>query len=157
MSSVKTFKAKFCSSIAAILTIFAAAAIAPSQNPFREAPAERQNSPLDENEFPPALLLTERGRALAKELRQLRRSEASMGARHPLMAQVRKQIEAVKEQIAAWSPRVQQFSEEKSSSVADALPEMNEQDLRQLVLRMAGKLSQLEHRVQLLEQQIKIH
>ncbi|MDF1845051.1 MAG: hypothetical protein P1U77_26860, partial [Rubripirellula sp.] len=111
----------------------------------------------DESEIPPALLLTERGRELAKELRQLRRSEASMGARHPLMPQVRKQIEAVKEQIAAWSPRVQQFSEDKSSSVADALAEMNEQDLRQLVLRMAGKLSQLEQRVESLERQIEIH
>jgi uncharacterized protein involved in exopolysaccharide biosynthesis len=157
MSYVKTFKARFRSSIAAILMLFAAAAIAPSQNPFREAPAERQNSPLDESEIPPALLLTERGRELAKELRQLRRSEASMGARHPLMPQVRKQIEAVKEQIAAWSPRVQQFSEDKSSSVADALAEMNEQDLRQLVLRMAGKLSQLEQRVESLERQMEIH
>ncbi len=137
--------------------VLAATAMAPSQNPFREGPAGRQTSPLDENEIPPALLLTERGRALAKELRQLRRSEASMGERHPLMPQVRKQIEAVKEQIAAWSPRAQQFSDGRSPSLADALPEMNEQDLRQLILRMAGKLSQLEQRVQLLERQMEVH
>ena len=137
--------------------LLAAASIAPSQNPFRESPPERQSLPSAESEIPPALLLTERGRALAEELKQLRRSEASMGPRHPLLAQVRNQIASVKEQIAAWSPRAQQFSEDKSKSLPDALPEMNEQDLRQLILRMAGKIAQLEQRVELLERQMEIH
>ena len=144
--------------MAPTLAIIAASTIAFSQNPFREPPADRnRDAASEESEIPPALLLTERGRALAEELRQLRRSEETMGPRHPLLAQVRKQIASVKEQIAAWSPQAQQLSQDKATPLPDALPQMNDQEVRQLILRMAGKIAHLEQRVESLERQMEIH
>jgi hypothetical protein len=136
--------------------LISAASMAIAQNPFR-SPAEQATPPAVESEIPRGLLLTERGRALAEELKQLRRAEASMGPKHPLLAEVKQQIEAVKEQIEAWSPRVQQLSPDRVTPLPEALPEMNDQDLRQLILRMAAKMSQLERRIETLEQRLEVH
>ncbi|MEM8668597.1 MAG: hypothetical protein AAGG48_13845 [Planctomycetota bacterium] len=152
----------FCSRdmrwLTSTLLLIGIASVALAQNPFRHGPANRPDDESKvENELPPALLLTERGRALAEELKQLRRTEASLGGKHPLLPEVRARIAGVKEQIEAWSPRVQQFSPDRSKPLPDVLPEMNDQDLRQLILRMAAKIAQLERRIETLEERAEVH
>lgn len=101
------------------------------------------------DEIPPAALLTQRGEELANRLYQLRRNLATMGARHPSRSEVELEIKAVIEQLSAWSPSIRPSSGDQS--LPAALPAMNEQDLRQLVLRLYGKVEQLESRVEALE------
>ncbi len=102
-------------------------------------------------DVPAAALLTERGQELAERLRQLRRIEATMGAKHPARGEVQGEIEAVIEQLNAWSPALRSLAGDQS--LEDALPAMNEHDLRQLILRLSVKVEQLESRVSALEKQ----
>ena len=117
-----------------------------------DSPAPRAERPaglLDD--VPAAALLTQRGQELAERLRQLRRIEATMGAKHPSRSEVQDEIEAVLEQLQAWSPAVRSTS--TGTSLPDALPAMNEHDLHQLILRLSTKVEQLESRVAALEKQ----
>ncbi len=104
--------------------------------------------------IPRAALLTERGRQLADQLRVLRRAEASMGLKHPNLGAVQKQIEEIKEQLEAWAPGSD--SKPGEDAAADAVPKMNEKDLKQLVLRMSAKIERLERRVDALERRLEI-
>lgn len=100
-------------------------------------------------QIPPAALLTERGRQLADELRLLQRSRDSMGAKHPTLPLINKKIEAVLEQLQAWEPAPNPFHAEESG------PQMNEYDLRQVVIKLSKKVEELEKRVAKLESQAK--
>jgi len=104
-------------------------------------------------EIPPAALLTDRGEELANRLYQLRRNLETMGIRHPSRGEVELEIKAVIEQLSAWSPSVRTRSGDPS--LPDALPAMNEHDLRQVVLRLYGKVQQLESRLEALESKVK--
>ena len=130
------------------LLILSLSSIALAQTPYWQGQVDDFSI---DDELPPGLLLTDRGRALAEELRQLRRTEEQLGGKHPSLQELRRRIADVKEQMEAWSPRVQDFASDGSRPLPDALPEMNDHDLRQLVLRMAAKISQLEKRVETLE------
>ena len=98
---------------------------------------------------PAAARLTERGQELAERLRQLRRIEATMGAKHPSRSEVSEEMTAVMEQLNAWSPTLRLPMGEPS--LPEALPAMNEHDLRQLILRLSVKVERLESRVAALE------
>lgn len=103
------------------------------------------------DEIPPAALLTDRGEQLALRLRFLRQSEQTMGKKHPQRENVRAEIESIKRELTAWASIDPQELESDDGS-ATGLPAMNDRDLRQLVLQLAGKVEQLETRVAELEQ-----
>ena len=116
----------------------------------------RRSGGVIRDEIPKAALLTERGQQLAEQLRSLRRTEANLGSRHPSLKSVREKIAQIKEQLAAWAPRVADTDGGRGKAVADAVPEMNERDLRQLILRMSAKVDQLEGRVRELEKRLEV-
>ncbi|MCG8651006.1 MAG: hypothetical protein MI861_14300 [Pirellulales bacterium] len=106
--------------------------------------------------IPEAALLTERGQQLAERLKYLRTAESNMGAKHPSRKKIQDEIKKVKEELSAWAPLQDSSSAEGQKSVAQALPAMNDRDLRQLILRMSGRIEQLEQRVEKLERRMQI-
>jgi len=104
-------------------------------------------------DVPASALLTDRGRQLADRLSQLKRSYAAMGPRHPSKRTIEEEMALVKEQLKAWSANADSSTAdgERSEPLAKALPEMNETDLRQLILRLVVKVELLEQRVLELE------
>ncbi|MCD0458856.1 hypothetical protein U8335_19690 [Roseiconus lacunae] len=99
---------------------------------------------------PKAALLTERGKQLVEELRILRRNLGSMGLKHPNRPGVEAKIEAINEQLQAWEPAYGKPSNPFRAS-EQAPPQMNEYDLRQLVIKLNKRVEALEKRVEILE------
>lgn len=108
-------------------------------------------SPGIQDDVPEAALLTERGQELAQRLRYLRRSESNMGDRHPSLPSVREEIKQVIQQLQAWAPLTPEASGDKGAQGRPSL-QMNDRDLRQLVIQMANRIEQLEARVKKLEE-----
>ena len=108
-----------------------------------------------EKAIPEAALLTERGRQLAKELRMLRKARDSMGSKHPTLPLVKDKIEAIEEQLEAWEPAFGDPPENPFHPNDDSAPspQMNEYDLRQIVIRLTKRVEALEKRVTQLENQ----
>ena len=102
------------------------------------------------DDVPKAALLTKRGAELADRLKWLRRSEASMGRNHPLLPEVRAQIKGVQEQLKAWAPAPNENTFE-AFDLKRRVPQMNEEDLRQLVVQLAEQVTELNERVTRLE------
>lgn len=100
------------------------------------------------DQVPQAALLTERGKQLAEELRLLKRSRETMGPKHPSLPLVNKKIEAIQEQLQAWEPAANPFRPESGEKTT---PQMNEYDLRQMVIRLNKRVEMLEKRVSQLE------
>lgn len=125
--------------------------------------AGRAPDPRLDEAIPPAALLTDRGRELAENLRNLRRTRANLGGKHPTLPVVERAIAETERQLRAWLPSEEgsdnpfknlDSSPQRSSSAARNESEksaINETDLRQLVLRLHAKIEQLEERVRLLE------
>ena len=109
------------------------------------------------DEIPPAALLTDRGTALVERLKQLRRTESRMGAKHPSLPEVREQIDAILRELKAWQPAPNPFRsstrEDAASPELKPIPLMNEEDLRQIVLALTQEVSDLRRRVEALEEQ----
>ena len=99
---------------------------------------------------PRAALLTERGRQLAEELRLLKRSRESMGAKHPTLPLINTKIAAIEEQLQAWEPSYGEPAENPFHPNPEK-PQMNEYDLRQIVIQLNKRVEQLEKRVTELE------
>ena len=102
------------------------------------------------DEVPAAALLTERGQQLADRLQHLRRAEANMGDKHPSLPDVQQQIEEIKVQLEAWTPATNPFRAGKDLPIRE-IPQMNDEDLRQLVLRLTDDIRLLEQRIERLE------
>ncbi len=126
-------------SLAAILVV---AALAVGQTQGRQ---------VTKDEIPPAALLTEHGADLAQRLKWLRRSEQRMGTKHPSIAEVHSQIESIQEQLKAWTPAPPKTSF-AANDVKRTIPQMNDEDLRQLVLRLTDEIADLKQRIAKLEQ-----
>lgn len=115
----------------------------------------------DEDAIPPAAMLTDRGTALVERLKQLRRAESRMGPKHPSLPDLRDQIADVREQLKAWGPAPNPFREtprgEQAAEATKSIPQMNEEDLRQVVIALAAEVESLRQRVETLETQIEGH
>jgi hypothetical protein len=141
--------------VAAASLALSSAALLPAQTelpPPKEESAEKSEMPI-----PNAALLTQRGRELAQELRMLRRTRDTMGSKHPTRPLIEQKIEAVEEQLQAWEPAFGnpppnpfQPGGGQPGGEADA-PQMNEYDLRQMVIRLTKRVEELERRVSQLE------
>jgi len=125
-----------------------------------ELPAPKATEPESTDKpIPEAALLTERGRQLAQELKMLRRTRATLGSKHPTLPLIVKKIEAVEEQLEAWEPAFgtpppnpfQPQSSRSGSTRMSTSPQMNEYDLRQMVIRLTRRVEELERRVSQLE------
>lgn len=102
-------------------------------------------------EVPDAAMKSAQGRQLATRLRMLRHSEARMGPKHPSLPAVQNQIASIKEQLAAFGPDNQQTNDQ---AISNLLQSMSDEELRQLVYRMAVRIEQLEVRLQKLEKRM---
>lgn len=118
----------------------------------------------DDPDVPKSALLTERGRELAAHLVQLKRTSATLGGKHPSLEAIRQEIDEVKEQLKAWAAGSDAIANAGAGAgarpgrstrdleqAALETPTMNDQDLRQLVLRLAVKIDQLDNRMSRLE------
>lgn len=124
------------------------------------------NQQLDET-VPPAALLTDRGRELAESLRNLRRTRDNLGEKHPTLPVIKRAIAETEKQLKAWLPiesgsdnpfnsrdsKPQQSTQDTVDGLENS--EMNNKDLRQLVLSLHAKVEQLEERIRLLEKRNK--
>lgn len=132
------------------------------RNPDVPGPADQR---LDAG-VPSAAFLTDRGRALVENLRNLRRTRANLGPKHPTLPVIDKAILETEQQLRAWLP--DESAEENPFKKLDAPPQrarpatdatdnaaMNDTDLRQLVLRLHGQVEALEARVRTLERSPK--
>lgn len=117
---------------------------------------------LDEG-VPHAALLTDRGRELAENLRNLRRTRANLGEKHPTLPVIEQAIAETERQLRAWLPS--ESGSDNPFRNLDSPPRrarpvtpvdsensvMNDTDVRQLVLRLHARIDQLEARVRTLE------
>ena len=108
-----------------------------------------QPAPVND-EIPKAALLTERGQQLVDRLKHLRRAESTLGPKHPSMEDVQIQIEEIKVQLEAWSPAPNPFRGGEEVSMRE-IPQMNDEDLRQLVIRLTDDIRLLEQRIERVE------
>ncbi len=150
---------KFCFAltVAAIAWLaLSSTALLPAQTEL--PPPKQESTEKSEMPIPDAALLTQRGRELAQELRMLRRTRNNMGSKHPTRPLIEQKIEAVEEQLQAWEPAFgnpppnpfQPGGDRQPGGGADA-PQMNEYDLRQMVIRLSKRVEELERRVSQLE------
>ena len=97
-------------------------------------------NPSVKDNVPQAALQTERGKELADRLRNLRFTESQLGSKHPSLSSVKEEIKSVKEELQAWVPAIKtkkKTDDDKVETVETALAELDEDDLRQLVVRLA--------------------
>ncbi len=104
-----------------------------------------------EPDVPAAALETVEGRQLASQLKNLRLSEATMGANHPSLAGVRKEIQAVKQRLATFKPNDGLAVDSNRGPTATTVDKMRDGELRQLVSQLLERIEQLERRIFVLE------
>lgn len=126
----------------ALVLVFVLGMIAVGQTPVQQTLKD---------EIPEAAMLTERGNQLATRLRWLRNAESKLGPKHPSLPDIKKQIADVKEELKAWAPGDNPFHGASTDGVARKIPKMNDEDLRQLVLRLTNEVRELKNRVEKLE------
>ncbi|KAA1258804.1 hypothetical protein LF1_13280 [Rubripirellula obstinata] len=101
------------------------------------------------------LTKTERGRELVDQLRVLRNAEATMGEKHPLLPNIKEQIEQVKgllrNRVVAKKIADKMDDEDEVKQLATVLPGMTDDDLRGLVLRLIVRVNSLEKEVKALK------
>lgn len=101
------------------------------------------------------LTKTERGRELVDQLRVLRNAEATMGEKHPLLPNIKEQIEQVKgllrNRVVAKKIADEMDDEDEVKQLATVLPGMSDDDLRGLVLRLIVRVDGLEREVKALK------
>ncbi|WP_144059802.1 hypothetical protein [Rhodopirellula sallentina] len=143
----------------ATLLVFAALGISTVHSQAPGTPPLTPGTSSFDIDVPAAALLTDRGRQLAENLRNLKRTRSNLGDKHPTVPLIEEQIEDTIQQLQAWIPADTSEptpfipSQQSGSVTADVSqpPGMNEKDLRQLVLSLHRRIEQLELRVRNLE------
>ncbi|MCO8122479.1 hypothetical protein NHH03_12090 [Stieleria sp. TO1_6] len=134
--------------LAGLATSLTAHLWAQTESPETLPPPSAESS--DSETVPGAALLTERGRQLAQELRMLKRSRANLGSKHPTLPLITKKIEAIEEQLEAWEPAMGEPAENPFHA-ENPKPQINDYDLRQMVIQLNKRVEQLEKRISVLE------
>ena len=104
------------------------------------------------DEIPAAALKTEEGRKMVERLDFLRRSEASMGEKHPSLPGIKSEIESIRDRLGISGSG---FGGELAPS-GQTLNSMSEDELRQLIRRMALRIESLEQRLNALERRLEV-
>lgn len=110
------------------------------------------DSGIIQDEIPAEALKTEEGRQLAERLSFLRRSEASMGVKHPAYKGIQSEIESIRERLGIRQ-------EQLNSSLAPpglSIDSMSDEELRQMIRRMALRIESLEKRLDALERRLEV-
>jgi hypothetical protein len=114
--------------------------------------SDSEDSGIVKDFIPADALKTEAGRQLVERLRFLRRTEASMGTKHPAYKGIQAEIESIKERLGMRP-------EQMNSSLAPpnvSLDSMGDDELRQLIRRMALRIESLERRLDALERRLEV-
>ncbi|MEM6778966.1 MAG: hypothetical protein AAF670_15020 [Planctomycetota bacterium] len=93
------------------------------------------------------LWLDQRHSQLTAQIQHLERVESTLGKKHPSMREVQAELESLRSQLSTWKPS--QLPE--AVSTEGALDELNDTQLRRLLLQMAIKVDRLETRIGVLE------
>ncbi|TWT54651.1 hypothetical protein Pla22_23010 [Rubripirellula amarantea] len=117
--------------------------------------SDRKSQP--EDGVPASALLTDHGRALAEELRNLRRTRSNLGEKHPTRSGIDRQINDILLQLKAFVPAEPDDENpflKQPNRIREPLssnPAINDTELRQLVLRLNERVNDLEYRLKKLE------
>ncbi len=95
-----------------------------------------------------SVLKTKQGREMANRLKILRRSQASMGARHPGQKAVQAEIDQLRRRLGIDSGT--------DMPIGVPLENIDDEDTRQLIRRMALRIESLEKRVDALERRLQV-
>lgn len=104
------------------------------------------------DEIPEEILQTEEGRRMVERLRFLRRSQQSIGPKHPGFAGIESEIESIRARLGLIPTPGNQVQTE----VDPQLNQIGDEQLRQLIRRMALRIEFLEKRVDSLERRFEI-
>ena len=104
------------------------------------------------DEIPAAALKTEEGRKMAERLGFLRRSQASMGPKHPAFPGIKAEIETIRDRLGINGSG----SGGALAPSGQTLNSMSDDELRQLIRRMALRIESLEQRLYALERRLEV-
>lgn len=133
---------------AAIVLAVVTTSLALAQN---RAP-ESSDSAVIEDHIPPDVLQSEGARDLVERLRSLRRSEATMGKKHPSYRGIQADIEVIRRQLGLGPNDEDPFK----ASAEQSLPAGASGDLQQLIRSMSERIYILEKRVNALERRLEV-
>ena len=105
-----------------------------------------------QDRIPPEVLKTEEGRQMAARLKLLRRSQSSLGPKHPAYEGIQGEIDAIRNRLGLGKLKTggSTFRE------INALNTMSDDELRVLIRRMALRIESLERRVDALERRLEV-
>lgn len=131
--------------VAGVLFLAATTTLVVAQNGDRSS----NESSAFQDAIPPEVLRTNEGRQKVERLRMLRRHQSTMGPKHPAYAGIQAEIESIRQQLGL-SPRGTGETDQIN------LDGMQEDELRQLIRRMALRIESLEKRVEALERRFEV-
>ena len=137
------------------LTALASPKHCSAQERMRYPDQEAIGGILASDEISEAVLETERGRELVDQLRVLRTSESSMGQKHPLLPVIRSEIKKTKRLLGAWEAADELADESEAKQLASIMTKMEDQDLRQLVLKLILRMDDLEEQIADLKKKVQ--
>ena len=150
---MRLMKSAFPLLAATLLTLLSAADCS-AQKRMQYPDQEPIGGILANDKIPKNVLETERGREVVDQLRVLRTSELALGKKHPLLPKVRREIKQTKRMLGAWGKSEEIDGDSPAKELASIIPAMEDQDLRQLVLRLIVRLDDLEKQVAELKKQV---
>ncbi|TWU44363.1 hypothetical protein Q31b_18990 [Novipirellula aureliae] len=125
-----------------------------NDNPFSE-PQKIADSEMgrDQPDFQPIVSEpTDQEQKLAVELQRLQNMASRIGTKHPSMKSVQARISLIEQQLSDLAKNRQVDAAGLERPTAATILELNDPQLRQLILRMAIKINELENRIEILEQ-----
>ncbi len=125
-----------------------------------EVAERREKAERADDDIPEEALLTERGVELSAQLKRLRYTESTLGARHPSLPMIQEQIVSIRRILKSWGDGQDEVAvDEKDSSEKElvivsneVLDSLSKDDLKQLVVKLATDLSQVRQRLDELEE-----
>ena len=102
-----------------------------------------------QDQIPPEVLRTKEGRQIVERLGMLRRHQSTMGPKHPAFRGLQSEIESIRTQLGL-SPTGAGETDRIN------LDGMEQDELRQLIRRMALRIESLEKRVEALERRFEV-
>ena len=98
--------------------------------------------------IPDSVMQTKEGRELATRLKVLRKSQASMGKRHPGQKAVQAEIDSLRRRLG--------IDTGSDMPIGMSLDTIDDNQMRQLIRRMALRIESLERRVDSLERRLQV-
>lgn len=135
-------------SVAVVLCVSAMASFAMAQIQDGEV----DGSGVVQDLIPPEVLKTEEGRQLVERLKFLRRSQSSLGPKHPAYDGLQGEINSIRDRLGLGRLK----TGGKSFREIDTLDAMSDDELRVLIRRMALRIESLERRVDALERRLEV-